>query len=135
MIIYFNELPCSPLKDACLEKLCPFQITVLLRFQLRSFKSCGNKIFFLNLLLRVAFTKCYKFRNSHQRCSVTKGVLRNVAKFTGKHLCQSLFLNNVAGLRQATLLKQRLWHRCFPLNFAKFLRTLFLQSTSRRLLL
>ena len=27
-------------------------------------------------------------RNSHQRCSVRKGVLRNFAKFTGKHLCQ-----------------------------------------------
>ena len=25
----------------------------------------------------------------------------------------------------ATLLKKRLWHRCFPVNFAKFLRTLF----------
>ena len=28
-----------------------------------------------------------------------QGVLRNFAKFTGKHLCQSLFLNKVAGLR------------------------------------
>ena len=26
----------------------------------------------------------------------------------------------------ATLLKKRLWHRCFPLNFAKFQRTPFL---------
>ena len=25
----------------------------------------------------------------------------------------------------ATLLKRRLWHRCFPVNFAKFLRTPF----------
>ena len=37
------------------------------------------------------------FRSSHQRCSVKKGVLRNFAKFTGKHLCQSLFFNEVAG--------------------------------------
>ena len=29
------------------------------------------------------------------RCSVKKGVLRNFAKRTGKHLCQSLFLNKV----------------------------------------
>ena len=35
----------------------------------------------------------------------------------------------------ATLLRKRLWHRCFPLNFAKFLRTPFLQNTSGRLLL
>ena len=31
-----------------------------------------------------------------------------------------------SGLRPATLLKKRLWHRCFPVNFAKFLRTPFL---------
>ena len=29
-----------------------------------------------------------------------KGVLKNFAKFTGKHLCQNLFFNKVAGLRQ-----------------------------------
>ena len=47
---------------------------------------------------------------------------------------ESLF-NKIAWLRSATLLKRRLWHRCFPVNFAKFLRTLFSQSTSGRLLL
>ena len=31
-------------------------------------------------------------RSSHPRCSVRKGVLRNFAKFTGKHLRQSIFL-------------------------------------------
>ena len=33
-----------------------------------------------------------------RRYSVRKSVLRNFAKFTGKHLYQSLFLNKVAGL-------------------------------------
>ena len=37
-----------------------------------------------------------------------KVVLRNFTKFPGKHLCQSLFFNKVAGLRPATLLKKRL---------------------------
>ena len=55
-----------------------------------------------------------------------KGVLKNFAKFTGKHLWQSLFYNKVAGLTPATLLKKRLWHRCFPVDFVKFLRTPFL---------
>ena len=32
-----------------------------------------------------------------QRCSLRKGVLRNFAKFTGEHLCKSLFFNKVAG--------------------------------------
>ena len=35
-------------------------------------------------------------------CSVRKGVPRNFAKFTGKHLCQSLSLNEAASLRQFT---------------------------------
>ena len=38
------------------------------------------------------------YRSSHQRCSVKKGVLKNFAKFTRKHLCQRLFFNKVAGL-------------------------------------
>ena len=65
-------------------------------------------------------------RSSHRRCSVRKGVLRNFSKLTGKHLCL---------LQPATLLKKRLWHRCFPVNFAKFLGTPFLQNTFGRLLL
>ena len=36
---------------------------------------------------------------------------------------------------ESTLLKKRPWHRCFSMNFAKFLRTPFLQNTSGRLLL
>ena len=38
------------------------------------------------------------FRSSHQRCSMKKGALRNFPKLTGKHLCQRLFFNRVAGL-------------------------------------
>ena len=76
-------------------------------------------------------------RGSHRRRSVRKGVLRNFAKFTGKHLCQSLFVNKAAGLRPTSpsLFKKRLWHRGFPVNFVKFLRIPFLQNTSGRLLL
>ena len=51
-------------------------------------------------------------RSSRLRCSMKKGVLG----------------------RPTTLLKNRLWHRCFPVNFAKFLRTPFWQNTSERLL-
>ena len=39
------------------------------------------------------------------------------------------------GLRPGTLLTKRLWHRYFPVNFVKFLRTPFLQNPSTRLLL
>ena len=67
-----------------------------------------------------------RIRSSCPEVFCKKGVLRNFAKFTGKHLCQSLFFNKFAGLRSTTLLKKRLSHRCFPVNFAKFLRTPFL---------
>ena len=46
------------------------------------------------------------FRSSHPEVFCKKDVLKNFAKFTGKHLRQSLFFNKVAGLRPATLLKR-----------------------------
>ena len=64
-------------------------------------------------------------RSSLPKLFCEKGVLKNFAKFTGKHVCQSLFFNEVADLRPATLLKKRLWRRFFPVNFAKFFRTPF----------
>ena len=55
-----------------------------------------------------------------------KDVLKNFAKFTEKHLCQSPFFNKIADLRPASLLKKRLWHKYFPVNFAKFSKPSFL---------
>ena len=80
-------------------------------------------------------TKDHKLRSSLPEVFCKKAVLRNFAKFTGKHLCQSLLSNKVAGLRPATLLKKRLGHSCFPVNFAKFLRAPFLKEHPRWLLL
>ena len=57
-------------------------------------------------------------------------VFKNFAKFTRRHLCRSLFLNKDAGLGPATLLKKKIQHWCFLVNFAKFFRTPFLQNTS-----
>ena len=45
-------------------------------------------------------------RSSHHRCSVRKGVLRNFAKFTGKHLP-----------RACNFIKKRLWQKRFPVNY------------------
>ena len=64
-----------------------------------------------------------------------KSVLKSFTKSTGKHMCQSLFINKVAGLRPANLLIERLWHRCFLVNFVKFLRTPFFIEDIWRLLL
>ena len=65
-------------------------------------------------------------RSNHSELLCLKGIPKNFAKFTGKHLCQSLFFNKVAGLRTAILFKKRIWYRCFPVNFAKVLRAPFL---------
>ena len=45
-------------------------------------------------------------RSNRPEVFCKKGVLRNFAKFTGKHQCQSLFFNKVAGLRPEVLLKR-----------------------------
>ena len=51
------------------------------------------------------------------------GILKILTKFTETHLYQSLFVNEVAGIQPAALLKKRLRQKFFPVNFAKFLRT------------
>ena len=43
-------------------------------------------------------------RTCHPEVFCEKGGLRNSKKFTAKHLCQSHFLNKVAGLRQLRLI-------------------------------
>ena len=70
-----------------------------------------------------------------QRCSVKKvflekkGVLRNFAKFPGKHLCQSLFFNKVVGLRPATLLKNTLT-KVFSCEFCEISNSTFFYRTA-----
>ena len=81
---------------------------------------------FVFFLINVfSFGLIYFFRSSHQRCSVNKKVFLEISQNYQENTC----------LRPATLLKKRLWHRCFPVNFVKFLRTPFLQNTSGWLLL
>ena len=62
------------------------------------------------------------------------GVLKKFVKFTENTCARVSFLIKLLALPQ-TLLKRRLWHRFFPVDFAKFLRTPFLQNTTGRLLL
>ena len=61
-----------------------------------------NIIFFLNPTDEIEAKKEVFYK---------KAVLKHFANFTGKQLCQSLYL------------KKRLWQRCFPVNFAKCVRT------------
>ena len=79
-------------------------------------------------MLKLTYLWCFS-EASPRRCSVRKVVLRNFAKFTGKHQCQCLLYNKVA-IKKETLAQ---------VNFAKFLRApvfyscggCFCQQTSR----
>ena len=53
---------------------------------------------------------CFLVQCSYVFC---KKDVKNFGKFTGKYLCQIL--------RPATLLKKILQHKCFPVNFVKYL--------------
>ena len=57
-----------------------------------------------------------------------KGVLRNFANFTGKHLCWSFFLLELQEV--CSFIKLRLRHRRFPEEFTKFLRTRNLKAVN-----
>ena len=66
-------------------------------------------------------------RSSHQRFSVKKGVLRNFAKFTGKHLCH---------MDQAcNFIKKETPAQVFSCAFCEISKKTFLQYTFGRLLL
>ena len=64
--------------------------------------------------------------SSHRRCSVRICVFSNVAKFTEKHLCQSLFFNKIGGwglqnpsgrLLLFSILFSVIFHRDFFLDY------------------
>ena len=59
-----------------------------------------------------------------------KKVFLEISQNLQENICAIVFFNKVASLRPATLLKKRLWHMYFPVNFAKFLRTSFTQNTA-----
>ena len=52
-----------------------------------------------------------------------------ISQNSQENSCARVFFNKVACLRPATLFKNGLWYRCFPVNFANFIRILFLQNT------
>ena len=58
-----------------------------------------------------------------------KKVFLEISQNSQKNTCVRvtfLIKLQASGLTPATLLKKSLWHRCFPVNFVKFLRTPFL---------
>ena len=64
-------------------------------------------MFFVKIIFGCVIIQKLDFQNWFYLCINQIGVLRNFAKFTGKHLFQNLFFNKVAGLRPATLIGKR----------------------------
>ena len=64
--------------------------------------------------------------------SVKKAFLK-ISQNSQENTCDSVSF--LIKERVSFLSKKRLWHRCFPANFANFLRTPYLQNTSAQLLL
>ena len=58
-----------------------------------------------------------------QKCSVKK-ILLEIPENSQENTCDRVSF--LIKLQAATLLKEKLWHRCLPVNFLKFLRTPFL---------
>ena len=79
----------------------------------------------MKILINCTGKFCYRHGN-FQKTEAARGVFKSLTKFTRKHLWRVWC---TPGLWSATLLKKRLRHRCFSVNFVKSLRTPFLQAT------
>ena len=66
-------------------------------------------------------------RTSHQRCSVKRAVLQNL-QYSPENTCVGVSL-------YCSFIKNRLQHRCFPVNIVNFLRILILKNICDRMLL
>ena len=72
------------------------RLKLVSNFFLKRLRLCG--LDFISIYQYLILThQFFKYRSSRPEVFCEKGVLRNFAKVTGKHLCQSLFFNNVAG--------------------------------------
>ena len=94
----------SPGSEYVSDYLEAFSIIINWGFYYESFRNFSD--LFSNLLVssvwsRNVAVRCNKIQKSRLQMSFKIGVLKNFAKFTGKHLCWSLFLINLQACKQA----------------------------------
>ena len=68
-------------------------------------------------------------RSSRPEVFCRKCVLKNFAKFTGKHLWQSFFFNKVAGLRPSNFIKKETLPQVFSCEFCKIFKSTYFNRT------
>ena len=78
-------------------------------------------------------------RSSHRRCSIEKSVIKSLAKYTGKHLCQVSFSKWLQAINfqgyACDFIKKETLGQMFSCKFCKIFITPFLQNNSGRLFL
>ena len=93
----------------------------------------GLKCRFLCKKICQCFSRQYWFRSSRPEV-----FCKNYAKFTGKHLCWSLFFNKVAGLRQlqaCNFIQKETPRQVFSCEIYVIFKNIYLKSICQRLLL
>ena len=85
----------------------------------------------IDVLLRtVIYLTTYFYLNVQQLSSLSQilfkmGVYKNLGKFTGKHMCQSLFFNKVAGA-SCNFIEKEILVQVFSSEFCKIFKNIFL---------
>ena len=97
-------------------------------------------VFFLEYTVMLLLITSVKVRSTTTyMCEISSILLKFCARFWQISIfsarkewqpCTFRSSRRRCSVEPATVLKKRLWHRCFPVNFAKFLRTPFLENTS-----
>ena len=105
-----------------------FKVGILKNFIIFTEKHLCRSLFFINYRLQVTtLTKSNSYKVfSCEYCQIFK----NSSFYRTPVMAASVSCNKVAGLKTSKVTKKRVQHRCFPVKFAKVLRTPFLQNTS-----
>ena len=103
-----------------------FNVCNVWRAQLGGLRHCNKVQLLFNSLPNLVSKSCYR---SSRPGVLYKKVFWEIWQNSQENTCArvSFLLNSLS--------KKRLWYRCFPMKFVKFLRTPFLQNTSGQLLL
>ena len=79
------------------------------------------------LFYKKDFVKIFaKLRSSQRRCSVKNDILKNFAKLTWIHLCQSVIFNKVVGFRPANFINKETLVQVFSCEFHEIFKNTFL---------
>ena len=100
---------------------------VILSFCKFSWSNVLALLYFYDVFIafsRFLFQQNCLSRSIHQRCSIKEVFLR-ISQNSQENFCVKISFLVKLQAEPATLLKRILWHRCYAVNFAKFLRTYF----------